>query len=138
MSSQVVTNFYDEAAKFEALHTDKVLEVKQGNIEQAEKDYVNGGNKVVTTERIKHALAVQRLALKAIMKNDAMTVDDKRQLSERIYNDAIAISKFGSRILAGETPDADETGAMSSRIQSNIEASGLAEQGQALAEQANQ
>lgn len=138
MSSQVVTDFYDDASKFEALHADKVLEVKQGNIEQAEKDFVDGGNKVVTTERIKHALAVQRLALTAIMKNDKMSVDDKRQLSERIYNDAIAISKFGQRILNGETPDADETSAMGNRIQSNIEASGLAEQGQANAEKAQQ
>jgi hypothetical protein len=137
MSSQVVTDFYDEAAKYEAMHADKVLEVKQGNIEQAEKDYVNGGNKVVTIGRIKHALAVQRLALKAIMKNDDMTVNDKRQLSERIYNDAIAISKFGSQILKGDVPGADDTAAMSERIQSNIEASGLSEQSQTLAEQAN-
>jgi len=97
MDTKPINDFYTEAQQFTALHEDKVLEIKQGMTEQAMADAA--GEKTALVLHVEHALNVQRTALEAIYRNPKMTVDEKRQFSERIYNDALLVAKFGLKAM---------------------------------------
>lgn len=106
MNTQTINDFYTDAQKFQSLNKDVSLEVKAGNLDQAMQDKSGAGPKAIAASHIEHALSVQRTALKAINANPKMTVDEKRQLSERIYQDAWQIARFGSQLLRGQATEA--------------------------------
>lgn len=122
MNTKQISDFYDEAAKWNALHKDVSLEVKRGNLDQAQADKDEVGQKATLLVRIEHALNVQRTALGAIQKRDDMSKDEKRQLSERIYQDAWQIARFGTQALRGEAVDQDAANAIGDRASDNINA----------------
>lgn len=126
MGTQQISDFYSDAEKFEALHQDKVLEVRQGMLEQAMQDAM--GSRVALVENVKHALNVQRAAIQSLAKNDKMSTDEKRQLIEKIYADAWAISRFGSKALHGDEIGNDETNALAAKAQDDIAATGYGAQ----------
>lgn len=106
MSTQTINDFYEDAKKFQEVNKDVSLEVKAGNLDQAMKDKSGAGPQAIASQHIEHALSVQRQALKAINQNKTMTMDEKRQLSERIYQDAWQIARFGSQVLRGKATEA--------------------------------
>lgn len=120
MNTQQISEFYTDAAKWEALHKDVSLEVKRGNIEAAENDKSGVGQKAMLVVRIEHALNVQRTALMAIQRRAELNKDEKRQLSERIYNDAWNIANFGGKALRGEAVDQDAAEAMGQKASDDI------------------
>jgi hypothetical protein len=122
MGTQQIDDFYKDAEKFTALHRDVMLEVKQGDKDQALIDATAAGRKASLVLKIEHALSVQRTALQALAKRKDMNQDEKRQLSERIYNDAWNVAKFGSRALAGEAISEEEQGHISQSAEQNVEA----------------
>ncbi len=122
MNTQQLDDFYQDAAKFSALHRDVSLEARRGDLEQAQLDKTDVGRKAALSIKIEHALTVQRTALHALNGRDDMSKDEKRQLSERIYNDAWALARFGSRTLRGQEVTEQEAGAISQSAEQNVEA----------------
>lgn len=122
MGTQQVTDFYDEAEKWSAIHKDVSREVKEGKTDQALKDFGAVGQRAIVIAHFEHALNVQRTALQAIEKNDQMTLDEKRQISNRIYNDAWQVARTGSKILRGEVPAPGEAEALQAQISGNLDA----------------
>lgn len=121
MSTQQVTDFYNDAEKWTALHKDVSREVKEGKEDQALHDYQDVGQKAITVQHMEHALNVQRTALKAIETNDKMNLDEKRQLSNRIYNDAWQIARLGSRIMRSDpSVNLDEANAIQGQAETDI------------------
>lgn len=108
MGTQQIDDFYKEAANFQQINKDIITERKLGQLDQATADKTEVGQKAALVLRIEHALAVQRTALHAINERKDMTVDEQRQLSERIYNDAWQIARLGTRALRGENVTMDE------------------------------
>lgn len=122
MNTAQVDNFYDDAAKYNALHKDVALEVKAGNVDQALQDKTGVGQKVVLASKVEHALNVMRTALQAVSANDKMTTDEKRQISNRIYDDAWHVSVFGSSVLNDKPYNADAVGALQSKTEDDVKA----------------
>lgn len=120
MNTQQISDFYTDAAKFSALNRDAGVEKKEGDMDQAIDDKTEAGKKASMVLHVEHALTVTRTALDAIQKNDTMTKDDKRQLSERIYQDAWNIAHMGSRLLKGDTVAPEETSAVSDQATADI------------------
>lgn len=120
MGTKQISDFYRDAEKWQALHTDVSLEKKRQDIAGAEQDQSGLGQRASMIVHVEHAINVQRTALQAIAKRQDLNVDEKRQLSERIYQDAWQVARFGSRALAGDIPtDADAQG-LSDRVQQNV------------------
>lgn len=122
MSTQQIDDFYTDAAKFTALHRDVTMEAKEGRDVDALSDQGIVGHKASFVVKIEHALAVQRTALHALNSNKDMNVDEKRQLSERIYNDAWQLARFGSDALNDKTVSEDQAQAISDSAEKNVEA----------------
>lgn len=122
MSTQQIDDFYEDAQKFAALHRDVSMEAKEGRDVDALSDQGLVGHKAVLATKIEHALAVQRTALKAIGKNSTMDLDEKRQLSERIYNDAWQLARFGSNALNNKPVSDDQAQQISDSAEKNVEA----------------
>ncbi len=122
MNTKQITDFYNEAADWNALHRDVSKEVKDGREEQAIKDFGEVGQRASAIAKFQHALNVQRTALKAIEKNDTMNLDEKRQLSNRIYQDAWHVAQMGMKILRGGQPSTEEANGLQDQIQTNVEA----------------
>lgn len=121
MNTQQLDDFYKEAANFEQLNKDVLLERKSGNVDQATLDKTDVGQKATMVYKIERALNVQRKAIDAINHNKEMTVDDKRQLSERIYNDAWQIARMGTNVLrGGAVPGGDESRALSDQVTQDV------------------
>lgn len=120
MNTKQITDFYNDAEKWNALHRDVSKEVKDGREDQAIKDFGEVGQRASVINKFEHALNVQRTALKAIEKNDTMTLDEKRQLSNRIYQDAWHIATMGSKILRGEQPSNEEVSGLQSSVEQNV------------------
>lgn len=122
MNTQQLDDFYKDAEKFTALHRDVALEIRRGDPDQALADKTEVGRKASMVIKIEHALSVQRTALHALAKRDDMNKDEKRQLSERIYNDAWNLSRFGSKLLRDQPVGEQEQNDLSSRAEGNVEA----------------
>ena len=120
MGTKQLDDFYKDAAEFSELNRDASVEKKEGDMDQAVEDKTEAGKKANMILHVEHALTVTRTALKAIEKNDKMTTDDKRQLSDRIYQDAWNIAHMGSRLLRGENVQPSETGAINDQTQADI------------------
>jgi len=124
MGTQQIDDFYKDAEQFTALHRDVSLEAKQGLTEQAGLDKSLVGRKASFVIKIEHALSVQRTALHALGANKDMNIDEKRQLSERIYNDAWQLARFGSRTLNDKLVSDQEAQSISDSAEKNVEAAG--------------
>lgn len=121
MNTQQVTDFYRDAEQWNAVHADVAREVKQGDLEQAQADKTGVGGKTIMITKIEHALNVQHTALAAIQKRDDLNTDEKRQLSNRIYNDAWQIARFGTRVLHGDQVSQDEANSLSDQATGDIQ-----------------
>lgn len=104
MNTQQISNFYDDANAYENLHSDVAKEIKEGSNPAALRDKVEVGRRVQMDTKIMHSLNAMGSVLDAMDKRTDMTVDEKRQLSDRIYNDAWHFAVFGSKMLNGEQP----------------------------------
>lgn len=122
MNTQQLDDFYKDAAEFTALHRDVTLEARRGETEQAQLDKTAVGRKAALVVKLEHALTVQRTALHALNGRTDITQDEKRQLSERIYNDAWNLARFGSRTLRNQGVTEQEAGAVSQSAEQNVEA----------------
>lgn len=120
MDTKMVTDFYTDAEKWNSLHKDVSIEIKRGDLAAAEADKTGVGQRGIVIAKIEHVLNVQRQALAAIGKNAAMDKDEKRQLSNRIYNDAWQVAKMGRAVLAGGTPSYEATSQLEGQVTSDV------------------
>lgn len=122
MGAKPIDDFYKDAAAFEAQNKDAMKELKEGNEQQAIQDHGEAGAKAAFSMRVQKAFGVMRAAIHAINANDKMNDDEKRQLQERIYEDAVRIGKYGSQVLRGGAVSEDEAQALAEKSQGDITA----------------
>lgn len=104
MSAQSISNFYTVAQKFEALHSDVSMLVKQGRDQEAIQMKGEIGKKAQVSQLVQRALSVTSATIQGVNESTKMSTDEKRQLADELVGDSIQVAEFATKVL-NDDPD---------------------------------
>lgn len=120
MSTQQLDDFYKDADRWNQLHADAVEEIKKGD-PQGIADKTMVGRTTSLVVKFDHALNVVRQATYAVENNKDMSVDEKRQLANQLYQDAWHIATTGSKLLRQGVASNDELDQLNQNVTADVE-----------------
>jgi hypothetical protein len=101
MDAKPIDDFYKDAEQFVAQHADIKPEVAAGETEEATADAQTRAQYTFAHGAM-GALSIMRQAIRGLDANTKMNDDEKRQLEERVYTDAIRVAKYGNQFMRGK------------------------------------